>query len=382
MPYETLINPPSVESNTLHWPWRTVKENLDKLEALGKDYVGRRLYLLFNPLTDRFNGTTPNFFATITIRPPGIVDKPHRHVSSAINYYFNGSGYSRVEGKRYDWKAGDLMVSAPGWAVHNHASNDGDPVYELTIQDQPLNIYMESLLWQEDLAEPAKILGSHEGFATNRAALSAAMFYDPRENLRPAPLTHNPINALVAPRPIGWIGSLSAAGEENLAPFSYFNVFSADPPVVAFAPNAKQSDGGPKDTLANVRAVPEFTASIVSEPLAQQMNETSRVLDHGVSEFAAAGLTAAPSTNVRPPHVGEALAVLECVVFDIVALPADKARAAAIWYRRGHRHPHRRCADRRGQAEHASACSRLHDWAPSTTPWFASCSRFHGPMTL
>jgi len=171
MPYETLINPPSVESNTLHWPWRTVKENLDKLEALGKDYVGRRLYLLFNPLTERFNGTTPNFFATITIRPPGIVDKPHRHVSSAINYYFHGSGYSRVEGKRYDWKAGDLMVSAPGWAVHNHASNDGDPVYELTIQDQPLNIYMESLLWQEDLSEPARILGSHEGFSTNRAAL-------------------------------------------------------------------------------------------------------------------------------------------------------------------------------------------------------------------
>ena len=169
MPYETLINPPSVASKTLHWPWRTVKDNLDKLEALGAEYAGRRLYLLFNPRTERFNGTTPNFFATITIRPPGIVDKPHRHVSSAINYYFNGSGYSHVEGKRYDWKAGDLMVSAPGWAVHNHASNDGDPVYELTVQDQPLNIFMESLLWQEDLAEPAIILGSHQGFATNRA---------------------------------------------------------------------------------------------------------------------------------------------------------------------------------------------------------------------
>lgn len=148
------------------------------------------------------------------------------------------------------------------------------------------------------------------------------MFYDPRKNLRPRPLTHNPLNALVAPRPIGWIGSLSAAGEENLAPFSYFNAFSADPPVVAFAPNSKQGDGGPKDTLANVRAVPEFTASIVSEPLAQRMNETSRVLAHGVSEFAAAGLTAAPSTSVRPPHVGEALAVLECQVFDIIALPS------------------------------------------------------------
>jgi flavin reductase (DIM6/NTAB) family NADH-FMN oxidoreductase RutF len=150
------------------------------------------------------------------------------------------------------------------------------------------------------------------------------MFYDPRENPRPAPLTHNPINALVAPRPIGWIGSLSAAGEENLAPFSYFNVFSADPAVVAFAPNAKQGADGPKDTLANVREVPQFTASIVSEPLAQQMNETSRVLAHGVSEFAIAGLTPAPSTKVRPPHVGEALAVLECQVYDIVALPVGQ----------------------------------------------------------
>ena len=171
MPYETLISPPAVPSHTLHWPWQTVKANLDKLEALGSQYQGRRLYLLFNPRTERFNGTTPNFFATMTIRPPSIVDKPHRHVSSAINYYFKGSGYSRVEGKRYDWQAGDLMVSAPGWAVHNHASNDTGPVYELTIQDQPLNIYMESLLWQEDLSLPAKILGSDAGFQTNRGEL-------------------------------------------------------------------------------------------------------------------------------------------------------------------------------------------------------------------
>jgi gentisate 1,2-dioxygenase len=170
MPYETLISPPAVPSPCLHWPWETVKAHLDKLVALGETYRGRRLYLLFNPRTDRFNGTTPNFFSTITIRPPGIVDRPHRHVSSAINYYFHGAGYSRVEGKRYEWKAGDLMVSAPGWAVHNHASYDGDPVYELTIQDQPLNIYMESLLWQEDLAGPARILGTDEGFETNRAA--------------------------------------------------------------------------------------------------------------------------------------------------------------------------------------------------------------------
>ena len=106
--------------------------------------------------------------ATFTIRPPGIIDRPHRHVSSSINYYFTGSGYSVVAGQRYEWSAGDLQVSAPGWAVHNHASNDGDPVHELTIQDQPLTIYMESLLWQESMKGPKVILGTHEGFQTNR----------------------------------------------------------------------------------------------------------------------------------------------------------------------------------------------------------------------
>ncbi|MFN3231102.1 MAG: AraC family ligand binding domain-containing protein [Alphaproteobacteria bacterium] len=144
-----------------------MKTELDKLTALGKDYVGRRLYLLYNPMTGRTNGTTPNFFATMTVRPPKIVDRPHRHVSAAINYYFSGSGRSTVDGKVYEWKAGDLMLSAPGWGVHNHASYD-EPVYELTVQDQPLNILMESLLWQESLKEPAAILGVEAGFATNR----------------------------------------------------------------------------------------------------------------------------------------------------------------------------------------------------------------------
>lgn len=171
MPYERLINPPSVTSPALYWPWEQVKEHLDKLEALGNDYVGRRLYLLYNPMTGRTNGTTPNFFATMTVRPPKIVDRPHRHSSAAVNYYFAGSGRSTVEGKIYEWKAGDLMLSAPGWSVHNHASYD-EPVYELTIQDQPLNIAMESLLWQESLKEPPALLGAEEGFATNRVGVA------------------------------------------------------------------------------------------------------------------------------------------------------------------------------------------------------------------
>ncbi|HUY19981.1 MAG TPA: AraC family ligand binding domain-containing protein [Candidatus Binataceae bacterium] len=167
MPYEKLINPDVLESKSLHWPWRVVKEHLDKLAALGSSYVGRRLYLLYNPVSGRTNGTTHSFFATMTIRPPNIVDRPHRHAAAAINYYFAGSGRSTVEGKIYRWKAGDLMLSAPGLAVHNHASND-QPVYELTIQDSPLNIAMDSLLWQESLKGPMTLLGSHQGFETNR----------------------------------------------------------------------------------------------------------------------------------------------------------------------------------------------------------------------
>jgi gentisate 1,2-dioxygenase len=168
MPYETLINPPALPSPALHWPWAEVKAHLDKLDALGDEYIGRRLYLLYNPVTGPTNGTTPSFFATMTIRPPGIVDRPHRHVSAAINYFFHGRGYSRIAGQRYEWQAGDLMFTAPGWAVHHHASGDDDHVYELTVQDQPFHLAAESLLWQEDLHRPARLLGREAGFATNR----------------------------------------------------------------------------------------------------------------------------------------------------------------------------------------------------------------------
>jgi gentisate 1,2-dioxygenase len=168
MPYETLINPPAVASRSHHWPWVDVKAHLDKLDALGDDYVGRRLYLLHNPATGRTNGTTPSFFATMTIRPPGIVDRPHRHVSAAINYFFHGHGWSRVAGRRYEWGPGDLMLTAPGWAIHHHASGPDERVYELTVQDQPYHLALESLLWQEDLKKPARVLGAEAGFATNR----------------------------------------------------------------------------------------------------------------------------------------------------------------------------------------------------------------------
>ena len=172
MPYETLINPEPIEINPHQWPWKKVKAELDKLASLGPKYKGRRLYLLYDPATGRTNGTTQNFFTCITIRPAGIVDRPHRHASAAINYYFGGKGHSMVEGKRYEWKAGDLMLSAPGWGIHNHASDEG-PVYEITIQDMPMLINMDGLLWQENLKGPISLLGSHAGFETNRERVAA-----------------------------------------------------------------------------------------------------------------------------------------------------------------------------------------------------------------
>lgn len=172
MSYERLINPPVQESPSMMWRWQSVKAELDKLNALGNKYRGRRLYLLYNPATGRTNGTTHNFFATMTLRPGKIIDRPHRHTAAAVNYYFSGSGHSVVAKKRYEWKAGDLMLSAPGWAVHNHVSHD-ENVYELTIQDSPFNLANDSLLWQEDLKHPPILIGSHHGWDTNRAQVAS-----------------------------------------------------------------------------------------------------------------------------------------------------------------------------------------------------------------
>ena len=174
MPYEGLVNPPVAKIVSHHWPWEKVKAELDKYaEGLGQDYEGRRLYLLYDPVTGRANGTTQNFFATITHRPAGISDRPHRHASAAMNYYFSGSGHSVVEGKEYSWEDGDFMFSAPGWATHAHTADVG-PVYELTIQDMPMCINNDCLLWQEDMNGPISLLGSHDGFQTNREGLAKA----------------------------------------------------------------------------------------------------------------------------------------------------------------------------------------------------------------
>lgn len=128
--------------------------------------------------------------------------------------------------------------------------------------------------------------------------------------------------SLVIPRPIGWVSTVDAKGNRNLAPFSAFNHVSGSPPIlmVSFSPR----DGKPKDTLANILATREFVVNFVSEDLAEQMNCTSGNYPPGVDEFKMANVTPVPSTRVAPPRVGESPASMECVLVQTVELPRSK----------------------------------------------------------
>lgn len=124
---------------------------------------------------------------------------------------------------------------------------------------------------------------------------------------------------VVTPRPIAWVTTLDAQGRVNLAPFSFFNAFGANPPVVVFSPTLRR-DGSKKDTLLNLEAVPEFVLNAAVENLAEPMNATSKELPSGQNEADYAGLTLQPSIKVRPPRVAESPVHLECKVHQIVPI--------------------------------------------------------------
>jgi flavin reductase (DIM6/NTAB) family NADH-FMN oxidoreductase RutF len=130
------------------------------------------------------------------------------------------------------------------------------------------------------------------------------MFYPTDQNAHG--LAHDPFKAIVSPRPIGWIGTKSADGSLNLAPYSFFNAISDTPKMVMF------SSTGRKDSVRNIEETGVFTASFVSRNLVDQMNRSSAPVPHGTSEFALAGLTVQDASLVDAPFVGEAYAALEC----------------------------------------------------------------------
>ncbi len=118
--------------------------------------------------------------------------------------------------------------------------------------------------------------------------------------------------SLVTPRPIALVTTINEAGQVNAAPFSFFNVMGANPPICAFAP-ADRDDGTPKDTALNIRATHEFVVNLVDEAIAEKMNECAASLPYGENELQRAGLAAAPSSVVKPPRIAAAPASLECV---------------------------------------------------------------------
>jgi flavin reductase (DIM6/NTAB) family NADH-FMN oxidoreductase RutF len=117
--------------------------------------------------------------------------------------------------------------------------------------------------------------------------------------------------SLVTPRPIALVTSRSPDGKINAAPFSFFNLLGAEPPICAIAPGDRD-DGTPKDTARNIRATHEFVVNLVDESIAERMNLCAASLPYGENELEHAGLTATPSSLVKPPRIAEAPANLEC----------------------------------------------------------------------
>lgn len=152
------------------------------------------------------------------------------------------------------------------------------------------------------------------------------MFYQPREGHG---LPHNPFNALIVPRPIGWISTRARDGSDNLAPYSFFNGVAYDPPQVMFATTgAKPDRPRAKDTLANAEETGVFCVNMVSAALTDAMNITSAAYERGTDEFAAAGLEKAPCRTIDCARVAASPAALECRLTRIVDLPGETNRVA------------------------------------------------------
>ena len=147
------------------------------------------------------------------------------------------------------------------------------------------------------------------------------MFYEPRLGHG---LPHDPFKACVAPRPIGWISTLSRDGVVNLAPFSYFNAVLDYPPTVMFSASGPHRDGGIKDTARNAEESGEFVYNIATWDLREEMNRTSASVSRHVDEFDLAGVEKSPSRLVRPPRVAASPIQLECRTIQVLNLPISR----------------------------------------------------------
>jgi flavin reductase (DIM6/NTAB) family NADH-FMN oxidoreductase RutF len=147
-------------------------------------------------------------------------------------------------------------------------------------------------------------------------------FYEPSKGHG---LPHDPFNAIVGPRPIGWIATHDGAGHFNLAPYSFFNAFAYKPPIIGFA------SSGLKDTLRNARETGEFVWNLATRALATRMNATSGSVGRDVSEFEVAGLTPVASVKVAAPRVAESPVAFECKVTQVVRLSDQHGALMPNW---------------------------------------------------
>ncbi|HEY9096909.1 MAG TPA: flavin reductase family protein [Hydrogenophaga sp.] len=147
-------------------------------------------------------------------------------------------------------------------------------------------------------------------------------FYEPAQGHG---LPHDPFNAIVGPRPIGWVSTCDANGVLNLAPYSFFNAFNYTPPIVGF------SSIGYKDSVRNIEATGEFVWNLATRDLADAMNQTCAAVPPEVDEFALAGLTPLASRLVRPPRVQESPVTFECKLSQLIRLTSAKGEPIDSW---------------------------------------------------
>lgn len=156
--------------------------------------------------------------------------------------------------------------------------------------------------------------------------MSDLHFYEPRNGHASVPgLAHDPLNAIVAPRPIGWISTLAADGTRNLAPYSFFMLFNYRPPILGFAST------GWKDSAANIAATGEFVWNLATRDLAEPMNASAATVAPGVDEFDLARLEAAPSRLVAPPRVAASPVAFECRHTQTLRLKAADGADIDTW---------------------------------------------------
>ncbi len=140
------------------------------------------------------------------------------------------------------------------------------------------------------------------------------------------------MTSTILPRPIAWVSTISPDGRANLAPFSFFQGITANPPTLMFVP-ANTRDGQKKDTIRNIELVPEFVVNLVPEALAAKMNDTASNLPYGESESAAFGIETSPSTRVRPPRIAASPVSFECTLDQVVHIGSGPLAANVVFGR-------------------------------------------------